>query len=88
MYDEKGKLEMTYYGFIEEIWKIDYGALKVLGFHCKWVRLSAVTTDQDGIAFVDLDETAYRDEPFVLSKDVLQVFYAMDNSHEGKHVVL
>lgn len=54
----------------------------------KWVRPSAVTTDRDGITFVDLDEPAYRDEPFVLAKDVLPVFYATDNAHEGKHVVL
>ena len=88
-YDDNGKVQTTYYGFIEEIWELDYGALKVPLFRCMWVRLpSGVCTDQYGMTTVDLTNTAYRDEPFVLAKDVVQVFYAKDHVNVGKHVVL
>jgi hypothetical protein len=30
---------MTYYGFIEEIWELDYGALKVPLFRCQWLHV-------------------------------------------------
>ena len=33
--------------------------------------------------------TAYKDDPFVLTKDILQIFYARDNNTNGRrHVVL
>ena len=80
----------TYYGFIDEIWELDYGhQLKVALFHCLWVRLNEINTDKDGFTTVDLSKTAYRDDPFVLAKDVLQIFYARDNNTKGRrHVVL
>lgn len=33
---------------------------------------------------VDLNMTGYRDDPFVLAKDVIQVFYVMDMSTKPK----
>ena len=36
-YDGNGHLQMTYCGFIEGIWELDYGPLKVPLFRCKWV---------------------------------------------------
>ena len=33
---------------------------------------------------VDLEELGYRDEPFVLAKDVTQVFYVHDMSSKPK----
>jgi hypothetical protein len=30
----------TYYGYIEEIWELDYGPLKVPLFRCKWVNMT------------------------------------------------
>ena len=41
-----------------EIWELDYGALKVPILCCKWVRLSAATTDPDEITFIDLNQIA------------------------------
>ena len=33
----------TYYGYIEEIWELDYGpSFKVPLFRCKWVKLNGV----------------------------------------------
>jgi hypothetical protein len=63
-----------YYGYIEEIWELDYGrGLKVPLFRCKWVNLTrgGVTEDpQYRMTTVDLNNLAYADEPFVLANDV------------------
>ena len=39
---------------------------------------------QYGMTTVDLSMTGYRDDPFVLAKDVSQVFYVMDMSTKPK----
>jgi hypothetical protein len=74
----------TYYGYIEEIWELDYGpSFKVHLFRCKWVKLTGggVKVDQQyGITMVDLNNLGYRDEPFVLANDVTQIFYVKDMS--------
>uniref|UniRef100_A0A8R7PHE9 DUF4216 domain-containing protein n=1 Tax=Triticum urartu TaxID=4572 RepID=A0A8R7PHE9_TRIUA len=73
---------MTYYGFIEEIWELDYGRnFKVPLFRCQWVKMTGggVKVDQQyGMTTVDLNNLGYKDEPFVLAKDVAQVFYEKD----------
>jgi hypothetical protein len=55
----------TYYGYIEEIWELDYGpSFKVLLFRCKWVKLTGggVKVDQQyGMTTVDLNNLGYRD---------------------------
>ena len=44
-----------------------------------------VTVDhQYGMTSVDLNNLGYRDEPFVLAKDVNQVFYVKDMSTKTK----
>ena len=73
-----------YYNFIEEIWELDYGRLKAALFRCQWVRLEKITTDIEEFTTVDLTKTAYRDDPFVLAKDVMQIFYAGDNKTKAK----
>ena len=62
----------SYFGYIEEIWKPDYGPLKISLFRCQWVKLTrkGVDIDEYGMTTVDLKELGYRDEPFVLAKDV------------------
>jgi hypothetical protein len=40
--------------------------------------------DEYGITTVDLKELGYRDKPFVLTKDVTQVFYVKDMSSKLK----
>ena len=30
----------SYFGYIEEIWELDYGPLKIPLFHCQWVKLT------------------------------------------------
>ena len=81
--DENGKKD-TYYGYIEEIWELDYGPnFKVPLFQCSWVNMNGdgVKVDQlYGMTTVDLKNLGYINEPFVLANDVAQVFYMKDMS--------
>ena len=56
-------------------------------FRCKWVNLNeeGVKVDQlYGMTTVDLKNLGYAGEPFVLAKDVAQVFYVKDMSSVPK----
>jgi hypothetical protein len=81
--DDNGQKD-TYYEYIEEIWELDYGSnFKIPLFRCKWIKLAGggVQVDQKyDMTTVDLNNLAYRDEPFVLANDVAQVFYVKDMS--------
>jgi hypothetical protein len=61
----------TYYGYIEEIWELNYGpSFKVPLFWCKWVKLDGVGVKVDqlyGMTTADLNNLGYRDEPFILA---------------------
>src|SRR3954454_11398485 len=73
----------TYYGYIEEIWDLDYApTFKVPLFRCNWVKMTGgVQIDKKyGMTTVDLNNIAYLDESFVLANDVAQVFYVKDMS--------
>ena len=80
--------KLTYYGRIEEIWELDYGPnFKVPLFKCQWVKVGGggVKVDNEyGMTTVDLNNIGYKDEPFVLAKDVNQVFYVNDMSTKPK----
>jgi hypothetical protein len=71
-----------YYGYIEEIWELDYGPkFKVSLFRCKWVKMTGggvKLDEQYEMTTVDLNNLGYLDEPFILAKDVAQVFYVKD----------
>jgi hypothetical protein len=73
----KGRKD-TYYGYIEEIWELDYEpSFKVLLFRCKWVKMTrggVKLDEQYRMTTVDLNNLGYLDEPFILAKDVAQVF--------------
>jgi hypothetical protein len=76
----------SYYGVIEEIWELDYGPLKIPLFFCQWVNRvgGGVTTDRYGMTIVEFKKIGYKDEPFVLAKDVTHVFYMKDISSKPK----
>jgi hypothetical protein len=84
---ENGKRD-TYYGYIEEIWELDYGpTFKLPLFQCSWVNMNGegVKVDQlYGMTTVDLKNLGYRDKPFILANDVAQVFYVKDMSSRRK----
>ena len=74
----------NYYGVIEEIWELEYGPIVVPLFRCEWVAGGGVTKDWYGMTIVDFKKIGYKDEPFVLAKDVTQVFYVKDMSSKPK----
>nr|AAM18163.1 Putative transposase [Oryza sativa Japonica Group]AAP52758.1 transposon protein, putative, CACTA, En/Spm sub-class [Oryza sativa Japonica Group] len=78
----------TYYGRIEEIWELNYVKFKVPLFRCRWVNLrTGVKADKEGFTLVDLYKVGYADEPFVLAKQVEQIFYIKDPSNKKMHIV-
>ena len=81
-------LRSSYYGFIEEIWELDYVLFKIPLFRCRWVHLPQVKVDRYGVTTVDLERVGYKDEPFVLANQVVQVFYVTDPANKKRHVVL
>jgi len=81
--DNDGNKE-SYYGVIEEIWELIYGPITVPLFRCQWVRGAGVTIDKFGMTIVDFSKIGYKEEPFVLAKDVKQVFYVKDMASKPK----
>ena len=54
-------------------------------FRCKWVKMTGVKVDEQyGMTTVDLNNLGYLDEPFVLAKDVAQIFYVKDMDSRPK----
>ena len=60
---------------------------KVPLFKCQWVKATGggvAVDNQYGMTTVDLNNIGYKDKPFVLAKDVNQVFYVKDMSTKPK----
>ena len=76
----------SYFGVIEEIWELEYGSLMISLFRCQWVNRAGggITIDRYGMTIVDFKKIGYKVEPFVLAKDVAQVFYVKDMSSKPK----
>ena len=74
----------TYYGYVEEIWELDYGPdLEVPLFWCKCVNMIGGGVKEDPqykMTKVDLNNLAYAYEPFILANDVEHVSYLKDMS--------
>jgi hypothetical protein len=66
----------SYYGFMEEIWELEYGPHNILLFLCQWVKLTrgGIRKDQYGMTIVDLTKIGFKDEPFVLAKNSASSF--------------
>jgi len=80
---------VAYYGFIEEIWEVDYTKFFVPVFKCKWVdNKNGVKIDESGFTLVDFRKIGYRDEPFIMVQQASQVFYVKDPMSEHWYVVL
>jgi len=84
------------FGFIEEIWELNYVKYIVCVFKCKWVDSNTgVWTDDVGFTFVDLKKLAYPNDPFIMAEQAKQVFmfktYVMKGDqwfYMGKQLVL
>jgi len=80
---------MAYYGFIEEIWEVEYTKFIVPVFKCKWVEnKSGVKIDELEFTLVDFRKTGYPDEPFIMVQQASQVFYVQDPTSEHWYVGL
>jgi hypothetical protein len=80
----------AYYGYIEEIWELNYGmSIQIPIFKCHWVkRPQGVEIDNYGFMMVDLRNLGHKDEPWVLAATVTQVFYIPDPKDEKKYIVV
>jgi len=80
---------MAYYGFIKDIWEVDYTKFFVPVFKCKWVdNKSGVKIDESGFTLVDFRRIGYRYEPFVMVQQASQFFYVKDPMSEHWYVIL
>jgi len=55
--------ETTYFGFVEDIWELDYGTFHIPVFWCQWVKDKHVTMDNYGVRVLDLSKVGYKDDP-------------------------
>jgi hypothetical protein len=80
----------AYYEYIEEIWEVNYGiSLQICVFKCQWVK-HPQGVDVDGYRFtiVDLRNVGHKDEPWVFTSTVAQIFYILDPKDKKKHIVV
>jgi hypothetical protein len=82
-------LKTTYYGYIQDIWELDYGLrIQIPIFRCQWIKhLNSVNVDNYGLTLVDLKNLGHKDDLWVLANRVTQVFYVLD-SETGKQIVV
>jgi len=60
---------IPYFGFIEEIWELNYVKFTLYVFKCKWVDSNTgVRTDDVGYMLVDLKKLAYQNDPFIMAE--------------------
>ena len=69
---------MNYFSFIEDIWELDYEGLRIALFKCKWADNNYVKNDNDGITVVDFKRLGYKNDPFIMASQAIQVFYTTD----------
>ncbi|CAL9005165.1 unnamed protein product, partial [Prunus brigantina] len=80
---------MGFYGVIQEIWDLDYQKFTIPVFRCDWIdSTSGLVVDELGFTLVDLSKIGHRNDQFVLSSQVKQVFFVDDTMHRGWSVVL
>jgi len=68
--------EITYFGFVEDIWELDYGTFQIPIFRCQWVEDKHVTVDNYGVRVLDLSKVSYKDDLSIMANRAAQVFYA------------
>jgi hypothetical protein len=88
--DERTCQNTTYYGVIDDIWEVHYGSnIQVPVFWCCWVKHPrGVEVDGYGLMIVDLNNVAYKGDPWVLASKVAQVLYVANPTKKTMHVVI
>ncbi|KAL4016619.1 hypothetical protein IC575_024271 [Cucumis melo] len=81
--------EISFYGVIEEIWKLNYNSFKVSIFKCDWVENSGgIKTDELGFVLVDLRRVWHKNDSFIFATRAKQVFFVEDPSDSRWSIVL
>lgn len=88
--------EVTYYGVIKKIIKLNYIEFEETVFYCDWVKVEDKNAFQvdpvSSVIKVNLSKmksiNRVVDEPFIEASEASQVFYTKDLSPEGWSVVL
>jgi hypothetical protein len=64
-------------------------SLQIPVFKCWWVKHPyGIEVDEYGFTIVHLRNVDHKDEPWVLTSTVAQVFYILDPKDEKKHIVV
>src|ERR1051325_7360982 len=72
---------LSYFGVIERIWVFDYEKFQISIFCCKWDKNNnGIRMDKSKCLQVDLNRVGYKDEPFILASQAIQVFYVTDST--------
>jgi hypothetical protein len=81
-------LKTTYYGYIQDIWEIDYGLrIWIPVFRYQWIKHSnGVNVDNYGLTLIDLKNLGQKDDPWVFADRVAQVLYVLI-PETGIHII-
>jgi hypothetical protein len=62
----------AYYGYIEEIWELNYGmSVQIPTFKCQWLKHpQGIEIDDYGFIIINLRNVGHKDEPWVLAATV------------------
>jgi Domain of unknown function (DUF4216) len=79
MFGDKDIL-ISYYGWIEKIWELNFMKFRIPLFLCKWIKnRRGVKKDKEGFISVDFNQLGYQYDPFILvNREAKQVFYITD----------
>jgi hypothetical protein len=80
----------THYGFIEDIWELDYELdIQITLFRYQWVKQpSGIEVKIFGLTRVNLDNVGYKDHTWVPATHVAHVLYYADPESPKSHVVI
>ena len=81
-YKDKNPVEsdMTFYGVIREIWKLDYITFQLPVFLCDWVEINNSVREYElGFTLVNLNRICHKNDPFILATQAKPVFYINDS---------
>jgi hypothetical protein len=73
-------LKTTYYGYIQDIWELDYSLrIWIPIFRCQCIKHpNGVNVDNYGFTLIDLKNLGHKDDSWVLADQVAHVFYVLD----------
>ncbi|KAJ0024791.1 hypothetical protein Pint_07848 [Pistacia integerrima] len=78
----------SFYGVIDEIWKLDYHMFNLPAFKCYWFDSnSGVKVDDMGFTLINTNRLGHKYDPFILASQFKQVFYTTDQLDENWVVV-